>query len=448
MAPLAFSFIAMQIKRILMVGYGSIGQGLTPLLFRHFDLDPKDVQVVTADNRGRAVAEEYGINFAIDPVTPSSFLRILNLYGNVDVLINVSVDVSSYALAEWCQENGVMYIDTCVEPWEGMYDPKLYGKHPTSTNYALRESILSLGKRGTPTALVAHGANPGLVSHFVRAGLRELAERHGLSTTTDYAHIAQTLGVKVLHIAERDTQDDGVPRKAGEFKNTWSVDGFISEAFIQYAEMGWGTHEKTLPANGKTHSSGCQAGIYLTEVGANVKVKSWVPTTGEQTAVLITHHEAISIANMLTHGGTSPTYRPTVYYAYHPCDAAIDSMAEVKGAPEYKTVIKPVTGYDELGVLFVYAGGAYWYGSTLTCAEAAKLTPHNSATTLQVTATLMAALKWMEQNPQAGIVEAEDVDFQYIMALSLPYLGHVRGVQTDWQPHKDCALQFTDFLQK
>ena len=48
------------------------------------------------------------------------------------------------------------------------------------SNYALRETMLKLVPkyRGGPTAVIAHGANPGLVSHFVKQALVNLAKRH------------------------------------------------------------------------------------------------------------------------------------------------------------------------------------------------------------------------------------------------------------------------------
>jgi len=42
--------------------------------------------------------------------------------------------------------------------------------------------------------------------------------------------------VKVIHIAERDTQVSGKPRQLGEFVNTWSIDGFVGEG-SQPSEM-------------------------------------------------------------------------------------------------------------------------------------------------------------------------------------------------------------------
>ena len=53
----------------------------------------------------------------------------------------------------------------------------------------------------------------------------------------------KSLGVRGIHIAERDTQRSRRPKPLDVFWNTWSVEGFISEG-LQPAELGWGTHEK------------------------------------------------------------------------------------------------------------------------------------------------------------------------------------------------------------
>src|SRR5215471_9792106 len=165
-----------------------------------------------------------------------------------DFLLNVS----SVALIEFCQEKGALYLDTCIEPWPGGYtDPSL----PPSarSNYGLRESALALRVRYPqgPTAVLTHGANPGLVSHFVKQALIDLARDTGEKvevpqTRRQWAELAQRVGVKVIHIAERDTQVANQPKRVGEFVNTWSIDGFVSEG-CQPAELGWGSHEKALP---------------------------------------------------------------------------------------------------------------------------------------------------------------------------------------------------------
>jgi homospermidine synthase len=139
------------------------------------------------------------------------------------------------------------------------------------------------------------------------------------------------LGVKGVHIAERDTQRAVHPKPVDVFWNTWSVDGFISEG-LQPAELGWGTHEKGMPKNGFKHKKGCQAAIYLTQPGANTRVRSWTPTAKAQYGFLVTHNESISIADYFTvREGRKVTYRPTCHYAYHPCNDAVLSLHELFG---------------------------------------------------------------------------------------------------------------------
>ena len=88
--------------------------------------------------------------------------------------------MSSVALIELCQEIGALYLDTCIEPWPGGYtDPSLTPSQ--RSNYALRESALALARSPSgPTAVLTHGANPGLVSHFVKQALLDIARDTGL----------------------------------------------------------------------------------------------------------------------------------------------------------------------------------------------------------------------------------------------------------------------------
>ena len=65
------------------------------------------------------------------------------------------------------------------------------------------------------------------------------------------------VGVKGIHIAERDTQRATSEKPMGVFVNTWSVEGFVSEGL--QAELGWGTHEKWMPENGRTRDRRCRS---------------------------------------------------------------------------------------------------------------------------------------------------------------------------------------------
>ena len=446
--------------RMLLLGFGALGQGVLPLLFRHLDLRPTQVVACAPDPSGRALAVEYGIGFEVAALTRDNYGDFLSArLAPGDFLVNLSVDVSSVALIAFCQQHGVLYIDTCIEPWADAYVDAARSVAERS-NYALREAALALnansGQRRGPTAVLTHGANPGLVSHLVKQALMDIARDHELKVAPpesrgDWAALARRLGIQAIHIAERDTQQAEPRRVAGEFVNTWSVDGFAGEG-RQPSELGWGSHERHFPADAHRHTGGCGAAIYLERPGFATQLRSWTPSHGAMHAFLVTHGESISIADYLTIGPPeSPQYRPTVCYAYHPCDDALLSIQELAGRnwvmPTRKRVVKDeiVSGFDELGVLLMgHGSGAYWYGSRLGIDEVRRLCPHNSATTLQVAVSVVAAIAWALRNPAQGIVDPEALPYDFVLAFARPYLGEMLGVYSQWTPLQGRGLLFPE----
>lgn len=438
---------------IVMIGFGSIGKGTLPLIERHFEFDKKHMVIVDPDDSGRALAEKHGVRFVKAAVTPDNYRELLTPLLTAGkgqgFCVNVSVDTSSVALMEMCREIGALYVDTVAEPWPGFYFDKDLST-ADRTNYALRERVLDARRRnpGGVTAVSCSGANPGMVSWFAKRALLNLAADLGDAhpepkTREDWAKLAQRLGVKGIHIAERDTQRSKNPKPLQVFVNTWSVEGFLSEG-VQPSELGWGTHEKWLPSNAGFHETGCGAAIYLNQPGANTRVRTWTPTVQAQYGFLVTHNEAISISDYLTvrDENGEVTYRPTCHYAYHPCNDAVLSLHELFGqegvAQEEQRILDEneiVDGIDELGVLlYGHAKNAYWYGSQLSIEEARRVAPYQNATGLQVTSAVLAGMVWALENPNEGIVEADDIDFRRCLEVQAPYLGPVVGVYTDWTP--------------
>ncbi|MFN9917152.1 MAG: saccharopine dehydrogenase C-terminal domain-containing protein, partial [Pirellulaceae bacterium] len=127
-------------------------------------------------------------------------------------------------------------------------------------------------------------------------------------------------------------------------------------------------------------------------------------------------------------------YRPTCHYAYHPCNDAILSLHELAGRqwreqPRFRVMRDElVEGIDELGVLLAgHQRNAYWFGSQLSIADARRLAPYNSATSLQVCASVLAGIVWALANPRRGVVEADELDHAEMLQLMRPYLGPIQG---------------------
>jgi len=428
---------------IVIIGFGSIGKGALPLILRHIRAPRAAMVVISPDDSCRRLAELEGVRFEKIALRPDNYRQVLAPLIPGGFVVNLSVDVSSVALIGLCRELGALYIDTCIEPWAGGYTD---AGTPLSqrTNYALREEVRAIRGEG-PTAVVAHGANPGMVSHLFKRALVHLAADMGHtvapSTREGWANLAMELGVKGMHIAERDTQWADVPKRADEFVNTWSIEGFLSEG-LQPAELGWGTHEKHVPPEASFHEKGCRAAIYLTRPGAGTRVRSWTPDAGPIQGYLITHNESISIADYLTvEKNGDAIYRPTVHYAYHPCDDAILSLHELQGRNMRRQSgvrlmnDEIVDGMDELGVLlFGHARNAFWYGSQLTIHQARAIAPYQNATGLQVTSAVVAGMIWAIENPGRGVMDADELDHDRILSIQEPYLGRLVGAYTDWTP--------------
>jgi homospermidine synthase len=310
---------------IVMVGFGSIGRGTLPLILRHFECDRGRISVIDPNDTHRRMAELQGCRFEKIGLTRENYRDVLTplLAGpGQGFIVNLSVDVSSAAMIEFAQEMGVLYVDTVAEPWKGFYTDSTLSVSERS-NYALRETILDVRRRrpGGSTAVNCCGANPGMVSWFVKQALLNVAADLGLSpgepqSREEWARLMQRTGVKGIHIAERDTQRAHAPKRMGVFVNTWSVEGFISEG-LQPAELGWGTHEKALPPDGHTHQFGSGAAIYLSRPGAGTRVRSWTPTPQAQ------------------HGFWSPTMRRSRSPTISPC-------ARAKASPTGRRATTPI----------------------------------------------------------------------------------------------------------
>jgi homospermidine synthase len=436
--------------RVVIIGMGSIGRGFLPLLERHFDFDETRLVVIDPDPEARRFSERHRIRHLATGLTRENHREVLGpLLEPGGFVVNLSVDVASLDVLRLCRAAGTLYVDTVTEPWAGFYFET--EDNAARTNYALRQAVRdeAAAHPGGPTAVSCCGANPGMVSWLVKEALLVLAGELGLpaeapATREGWARLMRDAGVKGLHVAERDTQARARPKPRGTFVNTWSVDGFVAEGF-QPAELGWGTFEPWFPPNGHRHEHGCQAAIWLDRPGAITRVHTWVPVVGPQYGFLVTHNEAISISDYYTLGDPgAPDYRPTCHYAYHPCDDAVLSLHEMFGAGRRQPgqeILGPdeiTEGGDELGVLlYGHARNALWYGSRLLNEDARRLAPSQNATGLQVTSAVVAGMAWALRHPEAGIVEADEMDHASCLEVQRPYLGPVEAHWTDWTPLAD-----------
>jgi homospermidine synthase len=436
-------------------------QCLLPLLLDHFEFDPQSVTVIESrDNRDRIASSlARGVHYLQLEINAENLERSLETHlGDGDLLIDLAWNIGLEELLDWCRVHNVRYLNTSVEVWDPYDDPSahtpqqrtLYWRH-----MALRRQIARWGSNDGPSAVVEHGANPGLVSHLTKQALVEiatavladglLAERHGAIgealANEQYNVLARLLDVKVIHVAERDTQITDVPKQVGEFVNTWSVDGFYEEG-VAPAEMGWGTHERVLPPKAMTHEGeGPLNQICLAQMAHKTLVRSCTPS-GSIIGMVIRHGEAFTICDHLTvwEDGIA-VYRPTVHYAYCPSDLAWASFVELEGNqyryPENQRIMNDeiISGRDELGVLVMgHPYKSWWTGMQTSIEEARAVAPHQSATTVQVAASILGAVDWMLRTPLAGVRVPDELPWRDVLAVAAPYVGTTWSGPIDWDP--------------
>jgi len=458
-------------NRILFLGYGAVAECTLPILFRHLDTAPGKLTVIDFEDRAPRLREwtAKGATVVQSRVTPDNLGALLgNHVSQGDLVVDLAWNIDAGEILQWCHDHGVLYVNTSTEVWDpyavsGATPPTertLYWRH-----MKLRERLARWAEPG-PTAVLEHGANPGLISHFTKQGLIDIAEaalsdgkvngkagdalRQHLESRS-FNHLARSLGVKVIHVSERDTQLSSVPKAVDEFVNTWSVEGFHEEGTTT-AEMGWGTHEKRLPPLAFQHAEGPRNQICLARMGINTWVRSWVPS-GPIHGMVIRHGEAFTLSERLTVTENGrPAYRPTVHYAYCPCDSAIASLTELRGnnytlQSRQRIVSDEVTtGSDALGALLMgHPFTSWWIGSDLSVEESRRLLPHHNATTMQVAISVVAAASWMIQNPRKGVMVPEDLPHDFVLDIARPYLGRFISTPSDWTPLQEIPRTFEGY---
>ena len=457
--------------RLLVIGCGSVSQCAIPLILELIEMPPGEITIMDfVDNRRRVKdALAKGVNYTMEKITVDNYAELLGKYaGAGDMIIDLAWNIDCNAIVQWCRDNQVLYANTSVEEWNPYKDSErndptkysLYSRH-----LHLRRMVDKWGDNNGTTAIADHGANPGLVSHFTKYALIDIAKKilkekpddprrneleHALQDK-NFARLARIEGVKTIHISERDTQITNQPKEVNEFVNTWSIEGFFEEG-VAPTELGWGTHERYIPKNAYFHKVGPKNQICLTSIGMKTWVRSWVPC-GEITGMVIRHGEAFSISDRLTvwENGKA-VYRPTVHYAYRPCNAAINSLQELE-MRQYKLQEKQrimndeiISGRDELGVLLMgHDFKSWWCGSLLDIDTSRKLVPHQQATTLQVAISVVSAAIWMIKNPRRGFLLPDDIDHEEILKVSIPYITPFVSKAVDWTPLKNLNTKFTKF---
>lgn len=316
--------------RIVQFGFGAVGKSFYEKVSKEIKFDENKYFVITQNkeefeyfvNMGGLVA-----NFFVHEIKKDNFISVFEQYLNEgDLLIDFADAVGTREICDWCASKNIMYLNTgeadWPDNWYSIFNENEL-KHEIRKKYALDET-----KNKYPIVL-QHGNNPGLVSHFVKAGIEYIANKqlkrdkilHKLIKENKYNEAAQKLGLRMIHVNDIDLQKTNMKYNKDTLVSTWCIDSFFFE-MLSEATFNVGTHENI------TYESKCnllnkeKGYLEFRNLAVDKKCRTYYPN-GEFEGFMVPHEETITISKSLeVKENDSTVYRPSVMFLYSPCETA------------------------------------------------------------------------------------------------------------------------------
>ena len=452
---------------IVQFGFGAVGKSFYEKVSKEIKFNENKYFVITMDkeeftafiNLGGMVA-----NFIEAQVTKENFKEIFEKYLNEgDLLIDFADTVGTKDICEWCAERNIMYINTGEADWpenwysilnENLLKNKLKEKYKNSNSKAKHPIVLQ------------HGDNPGLVSHFVKAGIEYIANTQfkkdkqlkEFIKNNKFNEAAYKLGIKMIHVNDIDLQKINDNYSDDKLFNTWCIDSFFFE-MLSEATMNIGTHE-IIDYEDKCKEIDYQNGfLEFKKLAVEKKCQTYYPN-GAFEGFLVPHEETITIAKSLeVKQNEKVVYRPSVMFIYSPCEfarrylenAKVNDYPEpdinkpldcenqngltiVRGYvyPKYSEIVykkKIESGTEYVGVLLI--GEKFkpvWVGNRVELSFLYKNKKDSYWQTPTITPVAMSALSaicWMIKNKEkGGIYFPDDIDdYKSILKIAEKYIS-------------------------
>ena len=453
--------------KIVQFGFGAVGKSFYEKVSKEIRYKQNKYYVVTMDKREfEAFVNLGGLvqNFITKEITRDNFAEVFGAYlEEGDLLIDFADTVGTRDICDWCAQNNIMYINTGETDWSDNW-------YSIFTENTLKNEIRDKHSK-TPNTnkhpiILQHGNNPGLVSHFVKAGIEYIAKKQfrrdkklrQLIKDNKFNEAAQYLGIKTVHVNDIDSQkvkDENYDES--KLYSTWSIDSFFFE-MLSEATMNIGTHEKIDYENECNFVDYENGYLEFKALALDKKIKTYYPR-GEFEGFLVPHEETITIAKSLEvkqNGKT--TYRPTVMFVYLPCDMArkyfenakvntypisdplkpqdgkIDGKEIIRGYiyPQKAEILykeKIVSGTEYVGILLMGENfKPVWVGNRIEPSFLYKDKKSSFWQTPTITPVAMSALAgvcWMIKNQnRGGIYFPDDIDdYRYIIKFAEKYIS-------------------------
>ena len=403
-------------------------------------------------------------NFLTYEIKKDNFKEIFSKYLNEgDLLIDFADTVGTREICDWCAENNIMYINTGEADWpENWYC--IFNEN--ELKHEIKQKHLNSNSTNKYPIVLQHGNNPGLVSHFVKAGIEYIATTQykkdkklkELIKNNKFNEAAQKLGLKMIHVNDIDLQEVKEEFKEDTLYSTWCIDSFFFE-MLSEATANLGTHEKVDYENECKKLNKEKGYLEFKNLAVEKKCRTYYPN-GEFEGFLVPHEETITIAKSLeVKENNKVIYRPTVAFLYSPCKYAslyfeknkvndylnpdpnkpsdcenLNGTTIVRGYiyPSKAEILykeKISDGTEYVGVLLLGDNfNPVWVGNRIESKflyKDPKTSYWQTPTITPVAMSTLAATTWMLKNKEkGGIYFPDDIpDYKHILKIAEKYIS-------------------------
>ena len=317
-------------NKIVQFGFGAVGKSFFEKVSKEIKFDKNKYFVISRDKLEYTFFLELGGNmgnFIVADINRENFKKIFSKYlDEGDLLIDLADSVGTKDFIEWCANKNIMYLNTGETDWSDNW----YNNYDENKKKnELRNQLKQKSNVNKYPIVLQHGNNPGLVSHFVKAGLEYIVKKqfknnkeyNVLLKENRFNELAKELDLKEIHVNDNDYQEIKDKFDEDKLYSTWSVDSFFFE-MLSEATAVIGTGEKL-----DYEKDGF---LEFKDLAIDKMGKTYYPK-GKFEGFLVPHEETITIAKSLeVKNGEEVIYRPTVIFLYSPCDYAVKYLEKAR----------------------------------------------------------------------------------------------------------------------
>ena len=449
-------------NKIVQFGFGAVGKSFFEKVSKEIKFDKNNYFVISRDKLEYTFFLELGGqlgNFIVCNVDRNNFQKVFSKYlDEGDILIDFADSVGTRDFVEWCANRNVMYLNTGETDWDDNWY-NIFEENIKKNK--LKEKFINEESFNKYPIVLQHGNNPGLVSHFVKAGLEYIVKKqfkdneryNKLLKENRFNVLAKELDLKEIHVNDNDYQKVRDKFSEDKLYSTWSIDSFFFE-MLSEATANIGTSEKNDFKENCKNIDLKNGFLEFKDFAIDKLGKTYYPK-GKFEGFLVPHEETITIAKSLeVKENDSTIYRPTVVFLYSPCDYAIKYLNNARigesqnGDGENKNVNGLVTrgfkypqraeiiykeniksGIEYVGVLLL--GNNFkpvWVGNRVKKGllyRDKKSSFWQTPTITPVAISALAAMCWMIENKdKGGIYFPDDIkEYKYIIEFAERYIS-------------------------